>query len=85
VRYTVVFLPPAVKSLGSLPYESMIAVDQRALALADEPRPTGMKKLVGEEGLYRVRQGVYRIVYTIDDANERVVIKRIDHRREIYR
>ncbi len=52
--------------------------------LANHPRPSGAKKLIGKEG-YRVRKGTYRVLYTIDDRRRRVCIYRIGHRREVYR
>lgn len=52
--------------------------------LSHHPRPSGTKKLTGQEG-YRVRSGDYRVLYTIDDHKRLVRIYRIGHRREIYR
>jgi mRNA interferase RelE/StbE len=52
--------------------------------LRDDPRAPGCEKLGGAE-LYRVRQGVYRIVYSIDDAAVVVEVVRVGHRGEVYR
>ncbi len=52
--------------------------------LADEPRPHGAVKLVGEAKLYRVRVGDYRIVYTVEDGRLIVLIVRVGHRKDIY-
>lgn len=52
--------------------------------LAQEPRPSGAKKLVGGEGEWRVRTGDYRIVYVINDDVLLVLVVAVDHRREIY-
>ena len=52
--------------------------------LADTPRPKGVEK-IKNAGLWRIRQGDYRIVYDIDDSRKIVTILRIGHRREIYR
>jgi len=54
------------------------------LALAVNPRPHGVAKLSGREA-WRIRVGDYRVIYTIDDARQGVVIYAIGHRREIYR
>jgi len=54
-------------------------------SLADNPRPTGCEKLEAKEGKYRVRQGSYRVVYSIDDQQRLVIIIKIGHRREVYR
>ena len=54
------------------------------LALAENPRPSGVVKLSGREG-WRIRIGDYRVIFMIDDAKKEVVIYAIGHRREIYR
>jgi mRNA interferase RelE/StbE len=48
------------------------------------PRPPGSQKLFGEDA-YRIRQGDYRILYTIDDEKRLVEVYKIGHRREVYR
>lgn len=52
--------------------------------LAANPRPPGAKRLAGSPG-YRLRQGDYRILYTVDDTSRLVRVYRVGHRREIYR
>ena len=54
-------------------------------ALAMDPRPSGVKKLKGEENVYRVRVRDYRIVYEIQDDELIVLVIKIGHRRDIYR
>ena len=53
-------------------------------SLADDPRPTGSKKLKGEE-LYRLRAGVYRVVYEIFDDHLVATVVRVGHRKDVYR
>ncbi len=53
--------------------------------LASNPRPPGCLKMQGEDGLYRVRVGDYRIIYQIQDAVLVVLVVQIGNRREIYR
>ncbi|MCH8006192.1 MAG: type II toxin-antitoxin system RelE/ParE family toxin [Planctomycetes bacterium] len=53
-------------------------------SLGADPRPPGCQKLSGSEK-YRVRQGAYRIVYSIEDDRLVVMIVRVAHRREVYR
>jgi mRNA interferase RelE/StbE len=53
--------------------------------LADNPRPAGCEKLAGAEDAYRIRQGDYRAVYTIDDSARVVLVVKVGHRREVYR
>jgi len=57
----------------------------RIQVLATEPRPSECEKLAGPSALFRVRQGPYRIVCTVDDPTRTVVIIRVGHRREVYR
>lgn len=52
--------------------------------LRDDPRPPGSEKLSAQER-YRLRQGNYRILYTVADAEIVVEIVKVGHRREIYR
>ncbi|HLG12950.1 MAG TPA: type II toxin-antitoxin system RelE/ParE family toxin [Blastocatellia bacterium] len=54
-------------------------------ALATDPRPRGCEKLSGEENKYRVRQGNYRIVYSVDDHARLVLVTKIGDRKEVYR
>lgn len=53
--------------------------------LARDPRPRGTKKLVGHENEWRLRVGDHRVLYVIDDAEQRVEVARVAHRREVYR
>jgi mRNA interferase RelE/StbE len=54
--------------------------------LAENPRPAGVKKLKGNnEDLYRIRSGDYRVVYSIEDEIRVVDIRKIGHRKDIYR
>jgi mRNA interferase RelE/StbE len=54
-------------------------------ALAENPRPLGVRKLEGEEDLYRLCIGDYRVLYAIRDAALLVLVVRIADRREVYR
>lgn len=57
----------------------------RIRSLADNPRPAGCEKLEVKEDKYRVRQGSYRVVYSIDDQRRLINIIKVGHRREVYR
>ncbi|MGF1678959.1 MAG: type II toxin-antitoxin system RelE/ParE family toxin, partial [Candidatus Methylacidiphilales bacterium] len=50
--------------------------------MATNPRPSGCKKLVGSQSTYRVRIGVYRVVYEIENEQLTVLIVRVRHRRD---
>lgn len=59
-------------------------VAKRIQGLALDPRPPGCKKLSGSER-YRVRQGAYRIVYSIEDDELVVYVVKIGDRKSVYR
>jgi len=50
-----------------------------------DPRPAGCEKLAGDHDAYRIRQGDYRAVFTVDGQARVVTIVKIGHRREVYR
>ena len=72
-----------LESLGTKKDREKIVT--RVNALATDPRPSGSEKLEGEDNKYRMRQGNYRIVYSIDDRNRVVVITKIGDRKDGYR
>jgi mRNA interferase RelE/StbE len=82
--YSVRIKTSAAKELEALPARSRTRIAARIRALADSPRPPGCEKL-SEQDLYRIRQGNYRILYTVRDSESVVVIVKIGHRREVYR
>jgi mRNA interferase RelE/StbE len=82
--YKLLIKPSAAKELEALPRRDRKRIVTKIGALAMDPRPHGSEKLSGEEK-YRLRQGDYRILYSIEDARATVTIVRIGHRREVYR
>jgi mRNA interferase RelE/StbE len=74
----------AQRGLDKLSKRDFNAIIDAVKGLANTPRPKGVEK-IKTAGLWRIRQGDYRIVYTIDDSQKTVIILRIGHRREIYR
>lgn len=58
---------------------------ERIERLADDPRPIGCEKLAGRGDQLRIRQGDFRILYTVDDEAETVTVVKIGHRRDVYR
>ncbi len=84
-RYRIELKPSAVKTLAAIPKPDRLRIARRIDALADDPRPDGAVKLAGEDDLYRVRAGDYRIVYQIQDRVLLVLVVRIGHRRDVYR
>lgn len=82
--YSVLIKRSAAKEIEALPKGDRAKVMCRIAALADDPRPPGCEKLSTLER-YRVRQGDYRIVYSIEDENLTDWVVRVGHRRDIYR
>jgi mRNA interferase RelE/StbE len=76
--------PSARKELERLSNSMNARIFPRLENLANDPRPTGCKKLRGGNREWRIRVGDYRVVYTIDDANLLIEITRIRHRSEVY-
>jgi mRNA interferase RelE/StbE len=82
--YRVVFLARAARQILELPPDYYRLVRRHINALAQNPRPHGSKKL--EAGLgYSLRVGVYRVIYDVDDQARTVTVRRVKHRREVYR
>ncbi len=54
-------------------------------SLATQPRPSGSEKLAGGANLYRVRQGNFRVIYSVDDQSRVVDVVKVGHRRDVYR
>ena len=82
--YELVFRKSVAKDLRALPKNQVKRIMQRIGSLADDPRPAGCEKLSGQER-YRVRQGVYRIIYEIEDTRLMLLVVKVGHRREVYR
>lgn len=82
--YKLVFKKSVAKDLRTIPDPDLKRILARMRTLAEDPRPPGTEKLSGEDK-YRLRQGNFRILYTVNDADICVVIVKISHRREVYR
>ena len=84
-RYSVVVARRAIRSIARLPRQDQRRVQAAIDLLADEPRPPGCVALAGEESVYRVRIGNYRILYEVIDARLVIQVVRVGHRRDVYR
>ena len=84
-EYRVIFKRSADKSLRTLPVSVQRRIAIAADALGSNPRPLGCSKLKGEDDLWRIRVGQYRVVYTIQDDALIVLVVRVAHRKDIYR
>jgi len=81
--YEVVFKKSVAKDLRSIPKKDVARILKRIEALRDDPRGGGCVKLSAQER-YRVRQGVYRIVYEIRENELIVMVVKVDHRSAVY-
>jgi mRNA interferase RelE/StbE len=85
MNYSVEFTVAAQKEILRIPKRSAQRIAEAIDALADNPRPPGCKKLVGEENTYRIRVGDYRVVYEIEDERVTVWVIRVRHRKDAYK
>ena len=86
MSYEVRLESSAEHDLEQLSRDMLRRIDSKLVALARNPRPRGVVKLQGREGLgWRVRVGGYRILYTIDDEANVVTVYRIRPRGSAYR
>jgi mRNA interferase RelE/StbE len=70
---------------GIEPRDRRLKIIERIRALAGEPHPPGALKLAGSKNAYRIRHGDYRVLYEVVEAERRIVVVKIGHRREVYR
>ena len=84
--YKIIISDSALKQLHRFPKPIVKKIQISVDTLAENPRPSGVKKLKGkEEDFYRIRVGDYRVVYSIDDGIKIIDIREIGHRKDIYR
>jgi mRNA interferase RelE/StbE len=82
--YAIFLADPAKKALRVIPKKIGRLIAVRIEKLAVDPRPYGSVSLKGQQELYRVRQGDYRIIYQIHDKEIQILVVKIGHRRDVY-
>ena len=82
--FEIIFKQSVAKDLRQIPKKDVARILKRIDSLRAEPRPPGVEKLSGQEK-YRIRQGVYRILYEIRNDELIVVVVKVGHRRDVYR
>ncbi len=82
--YSIFFKKSVEKDLSGIPKKDLRKILERIKNLENDPRPPCSEKLTGQER-YRLRQGRYRIVYSIQDDELTVWIVTIGHRKDVYR
>lgn len=83
--YRIEFAPTAKRQFDRLSRDLKERLRPHIDALAADPRPSGVRKLAGSEGLYRIRVGDYRVIYEVRDDELLVLVVRVGHRRDVYR
>ena len=82
MAYAVEISQAAARDLRRLPGRELVAIKKRILALGLEPRPASVRKIVDRERSYRIRVGVFRVIFDILDDRTTVVIARVLRRSE---
>ena len=83
-KYRIELKKSVSKDFESIPKKDLQRIILAIKSLADDPRPPPSRKLSGLEQ-YRLRQGNYRILYSIKDDLLIVFVVAVGHRKEIYR
>jgi len=83
-KYEIVLRKSVRKDLAPIPRRDVQRILADIADLANDPRPPQSRKLSGSEK-YRLRCGVYRVLYEIQEAVLIVCIVKVGHRREVYR
>ena len=82
-EYKIYFRKSVLKDLEKIPDKDLKRIMARIGSLSINPRPPGHAKLSGQEK-YRIRQGLYRIVYSVQDSELTVWIVKVGHRKDVY-
>jgi mRNA interferase RelE/StbE len=82
--YKIFFKKSVEKDFKAIPQNELKKIIKRIGGLANDPRPQGCEKLTSQNR-YRLRQGRYRIVYSIQDNKLTIWVVKVGHRKDIYR
>ena len=85
MTYQVDLSKRAKRQLSKLDSDTQASIGAAIDDLAVDPRPAGVKKLKGEETVYRIRVRDHRILYEIQDDELLILVIKIGHRRDVYR
>ena len=83
--YSITFARSARKELQGLERPFALRMLSAIESLADDPRPSGCRKIRGSKDLWRIRIGDYRVVYSVEDASRVIDIVVVRHRSDAYR
>ncbi|MDZ7661836.1 type II toxin-antitoxin system RelE/ParE family toxin [Thiohalophilus sp.] len=82
--YKLVVKKSVAKDLRLLPKKDVARILRCFESLKRNPRPPGCEKLSGQ-ARYRLRQGVYRIIYEVMDTKLVVIVVKVGHRKAVYK
>ncbi|MCP4469249.1 MAG: type II toxin-antitoxin system RelE/ParE family toxin [Gammaproteobacteria bacterium] len=82
--YSLAFKKSVAKDLRSIPNKDVKRILNRINSLRENPRSEGCVKLSNQEK-YRVRQGIYRIIYEIQDTELIILVVKVAHRAQVYK
>lgn len=83
--YSIEIASSAEKALLKLPKKTVPVIISAIQSLADNPYPAGCRKLRGEEAAFRIRVGVYRIIYEVQTQQILIKVLKVGHRKDVYR
>ena len=83
--YNILISASAEKALKKISKKDRIKIVRLIQTLAISPLPQGVRKLIGEQSVYRVRQGNYRVIYELKNKKLIILILKIGHRKDVYR
>jgi mRNA interferase RelE/StbE len=84
-EYKVELSATAEKQFRKLQRQVQLRLARVIKGLATDPRPRGCRRLQGYDDVYRVRAGIHRIIYSIEDRRLLIIMLKIGHRKDVYR
>ena len=84
-RHSIEISRTAERQLRKLPVADRRRVARAMVALGDDPHPPGSRKLLGYDDVFRIRVGVYRVIYSVSGRKLVIIILKIGHRKDVYR
>lgn len=85
MEHEIILSPNAEKNLDRFPRKVRARILDAIDELREDPRPPGCMKLKGDDDLWRIRVGDYRVIYTICDEELIVLVVRVAHRKDVYK
>jgi mRNA interferase RelE/StbE len=83
-KYEIYFKQSVEKDFHTIPKKDLRKIIRRIEVLSEDPKQPGHEKLTGQER-YRIRQGRYRIIYSIQDEELTIWVVKVGHRKDVYR